>query len=69
MFTDLVDWKDVASNIDHEFFVVRGLRPNFAYQFRLSARNKIGWSEQGIPTKPIKTKDEGNTYVTASLKY
>lgn len=57
---DSIDWIDVASNIDHEFFVVRNLRPSVSYQFRLAARNKIGWSEKGIPTKLIKTKEDGS---------
>jgi len=54
-----VEWLDVASNIDHEFFVVRNLRPNFTYHFRLAARNRIGWSEKGIPTPLVRTKEAG----------
>uniref|UniRef100_A0A1B6FN80 Obscurin n=1 Tax=Cuerna arida TaxID=1464854 RepID=A0A1B6FN80_9HEMI len=57
--SDAVDWIDAASNIDHEFYLVRNLKPNTSYQFRLASRNKIGWSEKGIPTKPIKTLEEG----------
>uniref|UniRef100_A0A1B6KVF2 Protein kinase domain-containing protein n=1 Tax=Graphocephala atropunctata TaxID=36148 RepID=A0A1B6KVF2_9HEMI len=57
--SDAVDWIDVASNIDHEFYLVRNLKPNTSYQFRLASRNKIGWSEKGIPTMAIKTLDEG----------
>ncbi|XP_068626397.1 obscurin [Battus philenor] len=56
---DSVDWKTVAENIDHEFFVVRGLQPDTSYQFRLSSRNRIGWSDKGIPTNLIKTKEAG----------
>ena len=54
-----MEWLDVASNIDHEFFVVRNLRPNFTYHFRLAARNRIGWSEKGIPTPLVRTKEAG----------
>ncbi|CAG2065710.1 unnamed protein product, partial [Timema podura] len=56
---DKVDWNDVANNIDHEFYVVRDLRPNVDHQFRLSTRNSIGWSEKGITTPLIKTKETG----------
>jgi hypothetical protein len=54
-----VEWLDVANNIDHEFFVVRNLRPNVTYHFRLAARNRIGWSEKGIPTPLVRTKEAG----------
>lgn len=68
---DSTDWLDVASNIDHEFFVVKELRPNVSYQFRLAARNKIGWSEKGIPTKLIKTKEDGapKIQVTRAMRH
>ncbi|XP_041975027.1 obscurin-like isoform X5 [Aricia agestis] len=56
---DSVEWKTVAENIDHEFFVVRDLQPDTSYQFRLSSRNRIGWSDKGIPTNLIKTKQSG----------
>nr|XP_034830916.1 obscurin isoform X3 [Maniola hyperantus] len=56
---DKVEWKTVAENIDHEFFVVRNLQPDTSYHFRLSSRNRIGWSEKGIPTELIKTKQSG----------
>ncbi|CAB3240106.1 unnamed protein product [Arctia plantaginis] len=56
---DSVEWIEVANNIDHEFFVVRGLQPATSYQFRLSSRNRIGWSDKGIPTNLIKTKESG----------
>jgi hypothetical protein len=58
-FADSVEWLDVASNIDHEFYVIRNLRPNVTYQFRLAARNRIGWSEKGIPTPLVRTKEAG----------
>ncbi|XP_046962552.1 obscurin isoform X6 [Vanessa cardui] len=56
---DSVEWNTVAENIDHEFFVVRDLEPDTSYQFRLSSRNRIGWSDKGIPTALIKTKEAG----------
>ncbi|XP_026492682.2 obscurin isoform X6 [Vanessa tameamea] len=56
---DSVEWNTVAENIDHEFFVVRDLEPDTSYQFRLSSRNRIGWSDKGIPTSLIKTKEAG----------
>ncbi|XP_050346614.1 obscurin isoform X2 [Nymphalis io] len=56
---DSVEWNTVAENIDHEFFVVRDLEPDTSYQFRLSSRNRIGWSDKGIPTNLIKTKAAG----------
>lgn len=56
---DSIEWQDAGSNIDHEFFLVKELKANTSYQFRLAARNRIGWSEKGIPTKLVKTR-EGN---------
>ncbi|XP_075991763.1 obscurin isoform X5 [Anticarsia gemmatalis] len=68
---DSVEWKDVANNIDHEFFVVRDLQPDTSYQFRLSSRNRIGWSDKGIPTNLIKTKESGapKIEVTKAMKH
>lgn len=51
-------WTDVADNIDHEFYLVRGLEEKTNYQFRLAARNRIGWSEMGIP-RPGTTECQG----------
>lgn len=53
---DSIAWIDVASNIDHEFYLVRDLKQDTSYNFRLAARNRIGWSEKGIPSKLIKTR-------------
>ncbi|KAG6445947.1 hypothetical protein O3G_MSEX004176 [Manduca sexta] len=68
---DSVEWKDVANNIDHEFFVIRDLQPDTSYQFRLSSRNRIGWSDKGIPTNLIKTKEAGapKVEVTKAMKH
>lgn len=59
-------WTTVATNIDHEFYVVRGLDSKINYQFRLGARNRIGWSEMGIPTKEVTTKESGGPKVHAT---
>ncbi|CAH2103000.1 unnamed protein product [Euphydryas editha] len=68
---DSVEWKTVAENIDHEFFVVRDLEPDTSYQFRLSSRNRIGWSDKGIPTSLIKTKEAGapKVEVTKAMRH
>ncbi|XP_059058380.1 obscurin, partial [Achroia grisella] len=68
---DSVEWKDVANNIDHEFYVVRNLKSDTSYQFRLSSRNRIGWSDKGIPTNLIKTKVSGaaRIEVTKAMKH
>ncbi|CAH0405571.1 unnamed protein product [Chilo suppressalis] len=68
---DSVEWKSVADNIDHEFFVVRNLKPDTSYQFRLSSRNRIGWSDKGIPTQLVKTKTSGapKIEVTKAMKH
>ncbi|XP_045524045.1 obscurin isoform X6 [Pieris brassicae] len=68
---DSVEWKTVAENIDHEFFVIRDLVPQMSYQFRLSSRNRIGWSEKGIPTNLVKTLEAGapKIQVTKAMKH
>nr|XP_046471266.1 obscurin isoform X7 [Neodiprion pinetum] len=66
-----MDWIDLASNIDHEFYIVQDLKPKTKYYFRLAARNRIGWSEKGIPTGLIETKEEGTPkiQVTRAMKH
>ncbi|XP_046622197.1 obscurin isoform X6 [Neodiprion virginianus] len=66
-----MDWIDLASNIDHEFYIVQDLKPKTKYYFRLAARNRIGWSEKGIPTGLIETKEEGapKIQVTRAMKH
>lgn len=65
------DWTLVSENIDHEFFLVRGLEPGAEYQFRLAARNRFGWSEKSVPTDAIATKSAGGgkVSVTRAMKY
>jgi len=66
---DKVDWTECAfSNIDHEYFLVRNLAPSTEYQFRLAARNRIGWSDKGVPSGIFKTRDVGAPKVTTISK-
>lgn len=58
-------WIDVAKNIDHEFYLVHGLHEKTNYQFRLGARNRIGWSEMGIP-KTVNTQPDGSAKIQLS---
>ncbi|OAD62661.1 Muscle M-line assembly protein unc-89 [Eufriesea mexicana] len=68
---DSVDWIDMASNIDHEFYLIRDLKPDTSYNFRLAARNRIGWSEKGIPSKLIKTRLPGcpKVQITRAMRH
>nr|XP_031831778.1 obscurin isoform X2 [Nomia melanderi] len=68
---DGIEWIDLASNIDHEFFLVRNLKPDTSYNFRLAARNRIGWSEKGIPSKLIKTRPTGcpKVQITRAMRH
>jgi tRNA A-37 threonylcarbamoyl transferase component Bud32 len=65
------EWRDVAVNIDHEFYLVHGLLPKHNYIFRLAACNRIGWSERGSTTDPIPTLDAGapKIQVTRAMKH
>ena len=65
------DWIDIADNIDHEFFLIRDLKSQTEYQFRLAARNRFGWSEKSCACEPVKTKEPGSArvQVTRAMKY
>lgn len=65
------DWKDIAINIDHEFYLVHGLQPKHNYNFRLAACNRIGWSERGTSTDKISTAEAGapKIQVTRAMKH
>lgn len=63
---DKAEWIDAAKNIDHEFYVVRNLEPEATYEFRLSSRNAIGWSDPGTATTLVKTKTAGAPKVQLS---
>lgn len=65
------EWRDVALNIDHEFYLVHGLQPKHNYVFRLAAYNRIGWSERGSATEPIQTAEAGapKIQVTRAMKH
>ncbi|XP_043471830.1 obscurin isoform X6 [Leptopilina heterotoma] len=68
---DSTNWIDLGNNIDHEFYLVRDLKPNTSYDFRLAARNRIGWSDRGIPAHVIKTREKGvpKVQVTRAMKH
>lgn len=63
---DSIDWINVASNIDHEFYLVKELQPSTSYHFRLAAKNRIGWGDKGFETNLIQTKTEGAPEVPIS---
>ena len=65
------DWSDIASNIDHEFYLVHNLQSKRQYQFRLAAYNKIGWSDRGIATTPVLTAEVGapKIQITKAMKH
>lgn len=60
---DDLDWIKKADNIDHEFYLVSGLESGKSYIFRLAAKNSIGWSEPGVPSNVVATKEPGVCYV------
>ncbi|KAG7203298.1 hypothetical protein KM043_010391 [Ampulex compressa] len=68
---DGITWIDIGFNIDHEFYLVRDLKPDTSYNFRLAARNRIGWSEKGIPSKLIKTRPTGcpKVQITRAMRH
>ncbi|XP_022920655.2 obscurin isoform X3 [Onthophagus taurus] len=53
------EWTEQAYNIDHEFYLMTGLKPGESYIFRLSAKNSIGWSEPGVASQVVITKPAG----------
>ncbi|VEN40593.1 unnamed protein product [Callosobruchus maculatus] len=63
---DELDWIKQADNIDHEFYLMRGLQPNKSYIFRLAAKNSIGWSDPGVPSASVTTRPEGAAKVQLS---
>ncbi|XP_035730757.1 obscurin-like isoform X6 [Vespa mandarinia] len=68
---DSITWIDIGFNIDHEFYLVRDLKQDVSYIFRLAARNRIGWSEKGIPSKVIKTRPPGipQIQITSTMRH
>lgn len=50
---------------------MRDLKPNTSYDFRLAARNRIGWSDKGIPAHVIKTREKNvpKVQVTRAMKH
>nr|XP_043066936.1 obscurin [Drosophila bipectinata] len=63
-------WTTVADNIDHEFYLLHDLQPNTSYQFRLASRNRIGWSEMGIPVAASTVgADAPKIHITKAMKH
>lgn len=58
--TDDSNFTVVADNIMHEFYVVRDLEPETSYYFRITARNKFGWSEPSFLSEVAKTQSSSN---------
>nr|XP_018906228.1 PREDICTED: muscle M-line assembly protein unc-89 isoform X2 [Bemisia tabaci] len=65
------DWEDICSTINHEFWLVKNLKPNSNYLFRLAARNCHGWSKPGIPSEHITTEKEDTPkiVITVAMKH
>ncbi|CAH0545687.1 unnamed protein product [Brassicogethes aeneus] len=61
--SDEMEWIKKADNIDHEFYLMKGLEPSRSYIFRLSAMNAIGWSDAGVPSAAIQTKIDGSSKI------
>ncbi|XP_017045137.1 obscurin isoform X2 [Drosophila ficusphila] len=63
-------WTTVADNIDHEFYLLHDLQPNTGYQFRLASKNRIGWSEMGIPVGASTAgPDAPKIHITKAMKH
>ncbi|XP_026836119.1 obscurin isoform X2 [Drosophila erecta] len=63
-------WTTVADNIDHEFYLLHDLQPNTNYQFRLASKNRIGWSEMGIPVSASTVGgDAPKIHITKAMKH
>ncbi|XP_071523603.1 protein Obscurin-like isoform X2 [Panulirus ornatus] len=56
---DDTEWKTIADNIDHEFYLVRGLTEESVYQFRIAAKNFMGWGDHSASTAAIRTSPAG----------
>ncbi|XP_064554448.1 obscurin isoform X2 [Drosophila montana] len=63
-------WTTVADNIDHEFYLLHELVPNTDYQIRLASKNRIGWSEMGIPVNASTSGTESpKVHITKAMKH
>ncbi|XP_054168063.1 obscurin-like [Oppia nitens] len=49
-------WTVVADNIMHEFYIMRDLEPETTYCFRISAKNRFGWSAASLTSEEAKTQ-------------
>nr|XP_045591562.1 obscurin-like [Procambarus clarkii] len=53
------EWETIAENIDHEFYLARGLAPETFYQYRVAAKNFMGWAELSAASAPSRTTPTG----------
>jgi hypothetical protein len=59
LFAGDLEWRSVDNHIDMESHVVSGLQPDSLYQFRVAARNGLGWGDFSIATPAIRTGPAG----------
>ncbi|XP_076362329.1 protein Obscurin-like isoform X2 [Tachypleus tridentatus] len=64
-------WIKVSDRIDHEFYVVRDLSCSTTYHFRITAKNRFGWSESSLPSEQTSTLALGapKVKITKARKY
>ncbi|XP_075532246.1 obscurin isoform X3 [Dermacentor variabilis] len=53
------EWTKVSDVISQEFWVIPDLKPSTSYTFRVSAKNKYGWSEASLPSELCTTEADG----------
>lgn len=61
--TEYVSFRD---NIDHEFYLVKDLKPNSIYQFKVAAKNAFGWGQFSVATAAIRTGKQGSKPIELS---
>lgn len=62
------EWQQIP-NITREFYVVTGLEQSVNYVFRIKAKNKFGWGEGSVESRPISTKSDGKLELPSHLKF
>ncbi|XP_037503804.1 obscurin isoform X6 [Rhipicephalus sanguineus] len=55
------EWTKISDVITQEFWVISDLTPSTSYTFRVSAKNKYGWSEPSLPSELCTTEADGTT--------
>ncbi|XP_075733476.1 obscurin isoform X5 [Rhipicephalus microplus] len=55
------EWTKISDVITQEFWVITDLTPSTSYTFRVSAKNKYGWSEASLPSELCTTEADGTT--------